>query len=139
MSFERIIKAPRDRVFDVAANYEKFETVLPQFFPSVRVRSKRGDVAVVEQHLRIAGKELVMMTRHVTKRPEQHDTFVIGGDAKGSHIAERYHSLKEETRVCVDADMKLGAVSQLAGLLGSQSILNGLVCMMDEFAKIAES
>ena len=63
--FEKIVKADRNRVFDIAANYEEFEKTLPQYFPSIRVRSQRDNVAVVEEHLRVAGKELVMMTKHV--------------------------------------------------------------------------
>ena len=82
--FEKIVKADRNRVFDIAANYEEFEKTLPQYFPSIRVRSQRDNVAVVEEHLRVAGKELIMMTKHVTTYPELHEVFVIGGDAKGS-------------------------------------------------------
>ena len=66
-SFEKIVKADRKKVFDVVANYEEFQKTLPQYFPSVRIRSKRGNTAVVEEHLKFYGKELIMMTKHVTK------------------------------------------------------------------------
>ena len=138
ISFEKIVKADRNRVFDIAANYEEFEKTLPQYFPSIRVRSRRDNVAVVEEHLRVAGKELVMMTKHVTTYPELHEVFVIGGDAKGSHIVEKYESIPEGTKITVDADIKLKGVMKLAGFFGKKKILEGFTTIMDEFAKIAE-
>ena len=72
ISFEKIIKAERNAVFDIAANYADFQKTLPKYFPSIRIRSVRDNVAVVEEHIRIAGRELVMMTKHVTKYPELH-------------------------------------------------------------------
>ena len=59
---------------------------LPQHFPSVRIRSVRGNVAVVEEHMNLGERELLIMAKHVSEEPVLHDVFVIGGDAKGSHI-----------------------------------------------------
>ena len=137
--FEKIVKADRNRVFDIAANYEEFEKTLPQYFPSIRVRSQRDNVTVVEEHLRVAGKELVMMTKHVTTYPELHEVFVIGGDAKGSIITEKYEVVPEVTKIIVDADIKLKGVMKIAGLFGKKKILNSFSKIMDEFAKIAEN
>jgi len=114
INFEKIVKAERTAVFDIAANYKNFQKTLPKYFPSIRVRSVRDNVAVVEEHIRISGKELVMMTKHVTKYPELHEVFVIGGDAKGSHIIERYESVKEGTKIIVKADLKLRGPLKLA-------------------------
>jgi len=138
ISFEKIVKADRNKVFDIAANYENFEKTLPKYFPSIRVISVRGNVAVVEEHLRVSGRELVMMTRHITKYPELHEVFVIGGDAKGSHIVERYESIKEGTRITVEANLKFRGPLRLAAFFGKSKIQNGFSKIMDEFAKIAE-
>ena len=137
-NFEKIIKADRDKVFQIAANFEDFQKTLPKYFPSIRVRSTRDNVAVVEEHVRIAGRELVMMTKHVTKYPELHEVFVIGGDAKGSHIVERYESIKEGTKITVEADLKLKGPLKLAGFFAKAKIKKGFTKIMDEFAKIAE-
>ena len=139
ITFEKIIKADRKKVFDIAANYEKFQQTLPQYFPSIRIKSVRDNVAVVEEHVRVSGKELVMMTKHVTKYPEIHEVFVIGGDAKGSHIVERYESVPEGTKVTVVADLKLRGPLKLAAFFGKSKIKNGFTKIMDEFAKIAEN
>ncbi len=138
ISFEKIVKAERTVVFDIAANYKNFQKTLPKYFPSIRVRSVRDNVAVVEEHIRISGKELVMMTKHITKYPELHEVFVIGGDAKGSHIIERYESVKEGTKITVEADLKLRGPLKLAVFFGKAKIQKGFIKIMDEFAKIAE-
>jgi coenzyme Q-binding protein COQ10 len=114
-------------------NYENFDKLLPQFFPSVRVLSVRENTAVVEEHLRLGKKELVMMTKHITNPPEIHETFVIGGDAKGTHIVESIAKTQEGTKLTVDANIKLGI------FFGKNKISYDYGKMIDEFAKIAES
>ena len=137
--FEKIVKADRKKVFNIAANYEEFQNTLPEYFTSIRVRSTRDNVAVVEEHVKISGKELVMMTKHVTHYPETHEVFVIGGDAKGSHIVEKYESVDGDTKITVDADIKLKGVLKIAGFFGRGNILKGFSKIMDEFAIIAEN
>ena len=139
ISFEKIVKANRDKVFSIATDYESFQKTLPQIFPSIRVRSSRDNVSVVEQHLRISGKELVMMTKHVVNPPTMHEVFVIGGDAKGSYISEKYEEISEGTKITIDADLKLKGAMKIAGFFGKKKILDGFSKVMDEFAKIAEN
>ena len=138
INFEKTVKAERNKVFDIAANYEQFQKILPKYFPSIRVRSVRGNTAVVEEHIRVAGRELVMTTKHVTKYPELHEVFVIGGDAKGSYIIERYESIKDGTKITVEADLHLSAPLKLVTFFGKAKIKKGFTKIMDEFAKIAE-
>ncbi|MGI0004153.1 MAG: type II toxin-antitoxin system RatA family toxin [Candidatus Nitrosotenuis sp.] len=135
---EKLIKAERQAVFDVVTNYENFEKLLPQYFPSVRVRSVRENVAVVEEHLRLGKRELVMTTKHVTKYPELHEVFVLGGDAKGSYIAEKYEKVSDGTKLIVDADIKLSGMNVIAGILAKKKIASDFGKIIDEFAKILE-
>lgn len=137
--FEKIVNADRNKVFDIAANFEEFQKTLPEYFTSIRVRSSRDNVSVVEEHVKISGKELVMMTKHVTTYPEIHEVFVIGGDAKGSHIVEKYESVGAGTKITVNADIKLKGMLKIAGFFGKGKITKGFITIMDEFAKIAES
>ncbi len=94
---------------------------------------------MVEQHIKLAGKELVMMTKHVKKEPKLHDVFVIGGDGKGSHISEKYEEVPNGTKITVEADIKLKGIMKIAGFLGKSKIEDSLIEIMDEFAKIAEN
>lgn len=138
INFEKIIKAERNKVFNIAANFEQFQKTLPKYFPSIRVRSVRGNVSVVEEHVRVAGRELIMMTKHVTKYPELHEVFVIGGDAKGSHIVERYESIIGGTKITVEADLNLRWPLKVLSFFGKSKIKKGFTKIMDEFANIAE-
>ncbi|MDG7050538.1 MAG: SRPBCC family protein [Nitrososphaerota archaeon] len=135
---ERIIHSERQRVFDIVANYENFQNILPKYFPSVRVRSVRENIAIVEEHLRLGDKELVMTTKHVTKYPESHDVFVLGGDAKGSHISETYEKIPEGTKLTVIADIKLKGMMKIAGLFAKSKIQSEFSKVIDEFCVIAE-
>jgi len=139
INFEKIVKADRKRVFDITANYEKFQKIIPNYFPSIRIRSKRDNVAVVEEHRIISDKELIMMTKHVTKYPETHEIFVIGGDAKGSYIFEKYEKIPEGTKITVNGDLKLKGRLRLDGLFGKKKINKDFMKMIDELAKIAEN
>jgi len=139
INFEKIIKAERNKVFEIAANFEEFQKTLPKYFPSIYVRSVRDNVAVVEEHVRLQGRELIMMTKHITRYPELHEVFVIGGDAKGSHIVEQYQTIPGGTKVIVKADIKLKGILKITGFFGQRKIKKGFTKIMDEFAKIAEA
>ena len=136
--FEKLVKAERNKVFEIVTNVENFHKTLPKYFPSIRIKSKRNDTTVVEEHVRLAGFELVMMTKHITRFPELHEVFVIGGDAKGSHIVERYENVPRGTKITVHADLKFRGKLRIVSYLKKGRLQKGFVKIMDEFAKIAE-
>lgn len=136
---EKIINAERHRVFDVVANFENLQNILPQYFPSVRIRSIRENTAVVEEHLRLGNKEFIMMTKHVTKYPEIHEIFVIGGDAKGTRITEKYEKVGDTTKLVVDADIKLGGFLKILSIFSRKKIKTEFNQIIDEFTKLAEN
>ncbi|MBI5147472.1 MAG: polyketide cyclase [Thaumarchaeota archaeon] len=136
---ERMINAERHHVFDIVANFENFQNIMPQYFPSIRIRSIRENTAVVEEHLRLGNREFIMMTKHVTKYPETHEVFVIGGDAKGTHIMEKYEKVGEVTKLVVDADVKLGGFLRILSLFSGKKIKTEFNQIIDEFTKLAEN
>jgi len=137
--FEKIIKADRKKVFELTTNYENFQKILPQYYPSIRIISVRGNVSVVEEHLRIAGRELVMMAKHVIDEPILHEIFIIGGDAKGTHIIKRYESIPHGTKLTLEIDWKLKGMMKLSNFFGKNKVLNDYSKIIDEFAVIAEA
>lgn len=139
INFEKIVKAERTKVFDIVANYEQFQKLLPKRFLSIRVLSVRDNVAVVEQHVRVSGRELIMMTKHITHYPETHEVFVIGGDAKGSHFLETYETVPQGTKITVEADIKLKGVLRIAGFFGKSKLERDFAMIMEEFSKILEA
>ncbi len=132
---EKTLNAERQHVFDVMANYANYDKTMPRYFPSIKVRSVREDVAVVEEHMNLGDRKLVMMTKHVTKYPELHEVYVIGGNAKGTRIVERYEKTPQGTRVIIDAEIRLG---RLASIIPKKTA-SDFDEMIAEFAKIAES
>lgn len=136
---EKTISAERHHVFDIVANFENLQNIMPRYFPSVRVRSVRENTAIVEEHLRLGNKEFIMMTKHVTKYPEIHEIFVIGGDAKGTRITEKYEKVGNTTKLIVDVDIKLGGFLKILSLFSRKKIKTEFNQIMDEFTKLAEA
>ena len=137
--FEKIVKADRKKFFELVTNYENFQKIIPQYYPSVRIISVRGNVSVVEEHLRIGGRELVMMVKHVIDEPVLHEIFIIGGDAKGTHIITRYETISHGTQMTLEVDWKLKGILKLSGFFGRYNISDEYSKIIDELIVIAES
>ena len=138
-SSEMIVDAKRDRVFEIFSNYENYQKIVPQHFPSVRIRSVRGDLAVVEEHFNLGNTEMFIMARHVSKKPILHEVFVIGGDAKGSHIKHEFIELDGRTKVLIDVDFKFKGKMKISHLFGKNTVMQDYGMIMSDFVKIAEN
>jgi coenzyme Q-binding protein COQ10 len=138
-SLEKIVNAQRESVFEIFSNFENYQHLVPQHFPSVRVRSVRGDVSVVEEHLNFGYLELLIMAKHVSKKPILHEVFVIGGDAKGSHIKQEFIELENKTKILVDVDLKFKGKMKISGMFGKNTFEQDYGKILDDFAKIVEN
>ena len=138
-SIDKIVNAHRNSVFEIFSNFENYQKSLPQYFPSVRVRSIRNETAVVEEHMMLGDKELVIMAKHVTQSPLLHEIFVIGGDAKGSHIKEQFLDHSEGTKILVDVDLKLKGKMKISELFTKNNLQENYSKIIDGFVKIAEN
>ena len=138
-SIDKIVNAQRSSVFEVFSNFENYQKSLPQYFPSVRVRSTRNETAVVEEHMMLGDKELVIMAKHVTQSPLLHEIFVIGGDAKGSHIKEQFLDHSEGTKILVDVDLKLKGKMKISELFTKNNLQENYSKIIDGFVKIVEN
>jgi len=138
-SLEKIVKAKKETVYEILSNYENYQKLIPQHFPSVRVRSVRGNISVVEEHMNLGDKELVIMAKHVTEEPVLHEVFVIGGDAKGSYIKQQFIEIIEGTKIIVDVDLKLKGKMKISSMLGKNKIEQEYGKILDDFIKIAEN
>ena len=137
--FEKIVKTDRKKIFELTTNYENFQKIIPQYYPSVRTISVRGNVSVVEEHLRIGGRELVMMVKHVIDEPILHEIFIIGGDAKGTRIITRYETISHGTQMTLEVDWKLKGILKLSDFFGRYNISDEYSNIIDELIVIAES
>jgi coenzyme Q-binding protein COQ10 len=138
-SFEKTINANRDVVFEVFSNYENYEKLIPQHFPSIRVRSVRGDVSVVEERLMLGDLELLIMAKHISKKPVLHQVFVIGGDAKGSQMRQEFIELENGTKILVDVDLKFKGKMKISNMFRKNDFKSDYGKVLDDFVKISES
>jgi coenzyme Q-binding protein COQ10 len=138
-SLEKTVHAKRETVYEILSNYENYQKLIPQYFPSVRVRSVRENISVVEEHMNLGDKELVIMAKHVTEKPVLHEVFVIGGDAKGSHIKQQFIEISEGTKIIVDVDLKLKGKMKMSNMFGKNKFEEDYGKILDDFIKIAEN
>jgi coenzyme Q-binding protein COQ10 len=94
---------------------------------------------VVEEHMNLGDKELVIMAKHVTEEPVLHEVFVIGGDAKGSCIKQQFIEISEGTKIIVDVDLKLKGKMKMSSMFGKNKFEEDYGKILDDFIKIAEN
>ena len=138
-SLEKIVNAKRETVYEILSNYENYQKLIPQHYPFVRVRSVRGNVSVVEEHMNLGNSELLIMAKHVTKEPVLHEIFIIGGDVKGTHIKQQFIKVSEGTKIIVDVDLKLNGKMKISNIFGNNKFEQDYAKILDDFAKIAEN
>ena len=138
-SLEKIVNSNRDNVFEIFSNFENYQRIIPQHYPSVRVRSMRGDVSVVEEHLILGGMELLIMAKHVSQKPILHEMIVIGGYAKGSKIKQEFIELENGTKVLVDVDLKFKGKMRISVMFGKNDFKQDYDDVLDDFVKLAEN
>ena len=138
-SLEKIVNNNRNEVFEIFSNFENYQRIIPQHYPSVRIRSMRGDVSVVEEHLILGNLELLIMAKHVSQKPILHEVIVIGGDAKGSRIRQEFIELEKGTKILVDVDLKFKGKMKISTMFGKNNFKQDYDKVLDDFVKLAEN
>ncbi len=138
MKVTKIIKAERSKVFNIITDFENLPNRLPEFFNSIKIVSKEGNVTIIEESVKVAGRDITQTTKHILTPPEKHEVLVMTGDAKDSHIVETYENVSEGTRVTVDGDFKLSGKLKLVGFVAKRKIEKNINEVMDALAKIVE-
>jgi coenzyme Q-binding protein COQ10 len=137
-SLEKIVHAKRDNVFQIFSNYNNYEKLVPQYFSSIRIRSVRENIAVVEEHLKLGEMEFLFMAKHVATPSILHEVYVIGGKSKGSYIRQEFIEISEGTKILVDVKLKLTGTMRIPKFLGKSKLSENYSNMLDEFATISE-
>ena len=139
-SLTSIARADLWTTYSTVCRPESYPDLIPDLYPSVRVLSVRGPMSVAEEHIVLGGRELVIMARHVAQSPHMHETFIIGGDAKGSHIIHALEDAKPEHRTGAPApSTRITTTVRLrAGRLGylSRVRLGSMDAIRESFANI---
>ena len=154
-SLTTVASAGLESTYATVCNPGSYQSLMPHRYPSVRVMSVRGDTSVAEEHVVLDGRELVMMAKHVATPPYRHETFVIGGDAKGSHIvhelagaaeyakpepgASAAHPPKPRTVITTAVDLRTGRLGMPSWMRGGRdSLRESFAQIMAELAQAAE-
>ncbi len=136
---EKIIKANREKVFNLVTDFENLPTKFPQFFKSVKVISREGNTVTTEDNAVMAGREVHQTTKHILTPSQTDEVYLLSGDAKDSHIVTRYESVPEGTKITVEGDFKLAGKLKLVGFMAKGKIEKGITEVIEEFQKVAES
>ena len=105
ITFEREINADIEKSFEVIANFENFQKLFPEFYPSILIKSVRDESSLVAEHLKLHDKEFIIMAKHFFSKPNTHEMRVVGGDIKGSSINENFTSDNGKTHLKVNAKL----------------------------------
>jgi coenzyme Q-binding protein COQ10 len=139
ITFEKFTSVQIEKVFDVATDFESFQNKMGNFFPSIRIISVRPNTTLVEEHINLAGKEMVVMAKHIIEKPTLHETFIVGGDAKGSHITENFQQTSNGTKITITVDFKSKGKMRLSGMFSKGKFENEFPKIYDKLILIAES
>ena len=137
-SLEKIVHAKRDNVFQIFSNYNNYEKLVPQYFQSIRIRSVRDDIAVVEEHLKLGEIEFLFMSKHVATPSILHEVYVIGGKSKGSYIRQEFIEIPQGTKILVDVELKLTGTMRIPKFLEKSKLSKNYSDVLDAFATISE-
>ena len=138
-SLEKIIHAKRKDVFKIFSNYEDYEKLIPQYFPSTRIRSVRGNTAVVEEHLKLGDLELVLMSKHVATPFVLHEVYVIGGKSKGSYIKQEFVDIPEGTKILINVDLKLTGLIKIPKVLDKSKLIENYSNLLNDLTTLCEN
>ena len=136
---EKIVNKDRNTVFEIFSDFKNYQRKIPQYYPSVYVRSTRGDVSIVEEHLILGDMELLIMAKHVSQKPILHEIIVIGGDIKGSKIKQEFVELENQTKVMVDVDLKFKGKMKILVMFRNKNFKQDYDRILDDFAKLVEN
>ena len=138
-SLEKIIYAKRKDVFKIFSNYDDYEKLIPQYFPSIRIRSVRGNTAVVEEHLKLGDLELILMSKHVATPFVLHEVYVIGGKSKGSYIKQEFVEIPEGTKILIDVDLKLTGLMKIPKVLDKSKLIENYSNLLNDLTILCEN
>lgn len=111
-----------EKVFEAFTSYESFQKKLPKMFPSVVIKSRRGDVFVTEEHRIFMGKEIIILAKHVLKPPESHRTVFLGGNFKGTRISEDFSHKDGKTTIKVEINLRQNILYKMFGINSSDRL-----------------
>ena len=135
ISFEREINADIEKSFEIITNFENFQKLFPDFYPSILIKSIRDESSLVAEHFKLHDTEFITMSKHFTTKPHLHEMRVVGGDLKGSSINEIFSFDNGKTFLKVNAELDVKSSRFSKNNLYGESLKNLYDAMIKEIEK----
>ncbi|MDQ3873249.1 MAG: SRPBCC family protein [Thermoproteota archaeon] len=136
----KIVYASQDKLFSLITDFEKLPSRFPSRYRSIKIIERSANSVTVEEDVTVGGREIHQIARHTFEPKRLLRSEVIDGDTKGTIveiILDREASASDNTKVSVNADLKLGKLGSVLGVLAKGKIKGGLEHMIEEFENVA--
>jgi ribosome-associated toxin RatA of RatAB toxin-antitoxin module len=136
----KTVHASQDKIFSLITDFEKLPSRFPSRYRSIKVIERSGNSVTVEEDVTVGGREIHQIARHMFEPKHFLRSEVIDGDTKGSIVEITLKSedpCPDNTRVSVNADLKLGKLGSVLGVFAKGKIKGGLEHMIEEFGNVA--
>jgi ribosome-associated toxin RatA of RatAB toxin-antitoxin module len=136
----KTVHASQDKIFSLITDFEKLPSRFPNRYRSLKVIERLENSVTVEEDVTVAGREIHQITRHTFEPKRFLKSEVINGDTKGT-IVEITLDPEDpggatDTKVSVNADLKLGRLGSVLGVFAKGKIKGGLDHMIEEFGTV---
>ena len=135
ISFEREINAGIEKSFEIISNFENFQKLFPNFYPSILIKSVRDESSLVAEHLKLHDTEFIIMSKHFVSKPHSHEMRIVGGDLKGSSINEIFSFDNGKTLLKVNAELDIKSSLFSKKNPYEDSLINLYAAMIKEIEK----
>jgi ribosome-associated toxin RatA of RatAB toxin-antitoxin module len=135
----KTVHASQDKIFSLISDFEKLPSRFPNRYRSLKVIERSENSVTVEEDVKVAGREIHQITRHTFEPKHFLRSEVIDGDTKGSIVEitlDPEDPSSTNTKVSVDADLKLGKLGSVLGVFAKGKIKGGLENMIEEFGNV---
>lgn len=138
----KTVHASQDKIFALITDFEKLPSRFPNRYRSIKIIERSGNTVAVEEDVTFAGREIHQITRHTLEPKHFLRSEVMDGDTKGTIIELTLDPEGEDpagaanTRVSVNADLKLGKLGSVLGVFAKGKIKGGLERMIEEFENV---
>jgi ribosome-associated toxin RatA of RatAB toxin-antitoxin module len=132
----KTVHASQDKIFSLITDFENLPSRFPNRYRSLKVIKRSENSATVEENVMVAGREIHQITRHTFEPMRFLRSEVVDGDTKGTIVEITLgpvDSSSNNTKVSVNADLKLGRLGSVLGIFAKGKIKGGLDHMIQEF------
>lgn len=142
LKFELQLSAKKDKLIELAMDYENIANYLPNQIKDVKIIEKRNDDIITEEKLlfsTVMKKEILQRSVHKKIDPSRLYTEIISGIFEGSKMVVTYESNDKGTLVKTDIELRLPLRYKLLTILAQRAYKMVLTSVLYKMNTIAMS